>query len=293
MRRIRQKSASISVSERLGLILIFVMFVLVVGMTILVIDDERQLQSHNHGVVQRPGGLRLQSKIEKERPHSAFVSADSLSSSSSRTIDPIVNGNEKRKEKQGVTKASNNDEKRMKLPLLDPNCRQNVPLDHRQHIVTPPSGPVSLVCCKGTTGIFNIAVHHAWAPIGAQRFMNMTREGFFTHPGVPLFRALKNFLVQFGLHADTKVQTTWHRKGNIKDDKSWLPLGPDWREKNGIKRFLKGYLAYAGAGKNSRGTQLIMALNDNGPLGGGSPWEVPWGQLIGEESFAALDKVFI
>jgi hypothetical protein len=47
----------------------------------------------------------------------------------------------------------------------------------------------------------------------------------------------------------------------------------------GTRRFQKGYLAYAGAGKNSRGTQLIMAFESNLYLGGGSPWEVPWGQL--------------
>jgi hypothetical protein len=33
-------------------------------------------------------------------------------------------------------------------------------------------------------------------------------------------------------------------------------------------------MAYAGAGKNSRGTQLILAFKDNEYLGGGSPWEV-------------------
>ena len=42
-----------------------------------------------------------------------------------------------------------------------------------------------------------------------------------------------------------------------------------------MKRFQKGYLAYAGAGNNSRGTQLILAYEDNPYLGGGSPWEVP------------------
>ena len=65
---------------------------------------------------------------------------------------------------------------------------------------------------------------------------------------------------------------------NLKDDPSWLPLGPDHRQNgDGTKRFQKGYLAYAGSGTNSRSNQLIVALGDNGRLGGGSPWEVPWG----------------
>lgn len=58
----------------------------------------------------------------------------------------------------------------------------------------------------------------------------------------------------------------------------------------GTKRFQKGYLAYAGAGKNSRGTQLIMAFQDNLYLGGGSPWEVPFAQVYGASSFETLGE---
>lgn len=33
-----------------------------------------------------------------------------------------------------------------------------------------------------------------------------------------------------------------------------------------------------------------MAFQDNPFLGGGSPWEVPWGQLYGEASYHTLSK---
>jgi cyclophilin family peptidyl-prolyl cis-trans isomerase len=59
-----------------------------------------------------------------------------------------------------------------------------------------------------------------------------------------------------------------------------------------VKRFSKGFLAYAGSGKNSRSNQLIVALQNNEGLGGGSPWEVPWGEVVGDESFATLDKIY-
>ncbi len=58
------------------------------------------------------------------------------------------------------------------------------------------------------------------------------------------------------------------------------------------KRFAKGYLAYAGGGRESRGNQLIMALEDNERLAGGSPWEVPWGELVSAESFETLGKIY-
>lgn len=73
-----------------------------------------------------------------------------------------------------------------------------------------------------------------------------------------------------------------------------MPLGPAGREINGTTRYQKGYMSYAGAGKNSRGTQLIMALDNNKYLGGGSPWEVPWGQLfpINGESYKTIDRIY-
>ena len=60
----------------------------------------------------------------------------------------------------------------------------------------------------------------------------------------------------------------------------------------GVYCFGKGYMAYAGGGKNSRSNQLIMALKDNKQLYGGSPWEVPWGEIVGKESFETIDKIY-
>ena len=110
---------------------------------------------------------------------------------------------------------------------------------------------------------------------------------------VPLFRCIRNFICQFGLSGAVgrSSQRQW---GSIKDDPSWLPLGPAHREnEQGVKRFAKGYLAYAGGGKNSRGVQLIMALGPNGRLCGGSPWEVPWGEVVGDWSFRTIDAIYV
>jgi cyclophilin family peptidyl-prolyl cis-trans isomerase len=203
-----------------------------------------------------------------------------------------VFGGNLRSVKPSEKKPTSNIEPRQ-IKLSHPGCQRDLSAENSVHMVPPPAGPVSVVCCDTSEGPLSIAVHHAWAPIGAQRFMDMVRDGFFGgNPGVSLFRALKAFLVQFGLHGDPSVQAKWHRKGNLIDDPSWLPLGPENRERNGIKRFRRGYMAYAGAGKNSRGTQLILAFQDNGPLCGGSPWEVPFGQIYGESSFQSLDRIY-
>lgn len=35
-----------------------------------------------------------------------------------------------------------------------------------------------------------------------------------------------------------------------------------------------------------------MGLGDNDRLCGGSPWEVPWGEAVGEKSFATLGRIY-
>ena len=177
-------------------------------------------------------------------------------------------------------------------------CRSTIPRSwHGKHTVEPPAGPMDLVCCRTTKGVFNIAVHPKWAPIGAGNFLDMVKSDFFSSK-VPLFRALKGFLIQFGLSSLPEVQKEYEHshmggKGGLPDDPQWLPAGPPGRiNDKGIKRFQRGYLAYAGAGKNSRGTQLILSFQDNEYLGGGSPWEVPWGKLFGDESYETLDSIY-
>ena len=160
----------------------------------------------------------------------------------------------------------------------------------RRHIVSPPEGPVALVCCATTKGPLSIAVHPRWAPRGAQRFMDMVRQGHFDE-GVPMMRCLKEFLCQFGLSANPS--RNGHSWPSLKDDPPWLPHGPKYRsDASGGQRFKTGYMAYAGAGSNSRAQQLIVANHDDCCLAGGSPWEVPFGELVGEDSFQTLAQIY-
>lgn len=165
------------------------------------------------------------------------------------------------------------------------------PREGERHMVDPPAdGKITLVCCETTAGPWNIAVHSNWAPLGAERFLKMVNSGYFSSR-VPLMRCIHEFLCQFGLSGDPQV--TKQYRESFQDDPPWLPLGPTHRENaKGVKRFAKGYLAYAGAGPNSRGNQFIVSLVSSGPLAGGSPWEVPWGELVGQHSFEALDRVY-
>jgi cyclophilin family peptidyl-prolyl cis-trans isomerase len=209
-----------------------------------------------------------------------FSSSSSSSSSSSKQEEQQLRG--ERVDRPNTCSYQSLDD------LSEPELH---PVSGERHMIQPPvGGKISLVCCATTVGPLTIVAHHQWAPLGAKRFMEMVTTGYF-QSGVPLMRCIQNSLCQFGLNSDpTKLKDFGD---TIDDDPNWLPEGPDFREnEQGVKRFAAGYLAYAGAGKHSRNKQLIVALNSNGPLAGGSPWEVPWGELVGSESFTTLSKIY-
>jgi len=157
---------------------------------------------------------------------------------------------------------------------------------NNRYIVDPPRDTkISLVCCRTTAGPLNVAVHHAWAPRGAARFLDMVTSDYFSYR-IPLFRCVQDFICQFGLsgeHSHLYAE-------KIQDDPQWLPL---LQRKNdrGVKRFQTGYFAYAGSGPNSRGRQLFVALGESGSLGA-DPWEVPFGEAVGRHSYETLNRLY-
>lgn len=101
-------------------------------------------------------------------------------------------------------------------------------------------------------GVVMLEVHRDWAPKGADRFYNMTRNGFFS--GARFFRVIPNFMAQFGINGDPAVNAAW--------DKVRLLDDPPNMQKN-----VRGMLTYGTTGQpNSRGTQLFINYKDNSYL---------------------------
>merc|ERR1711991_564018 len=69
--------------------------------------------------------------------------------------------------------------------------------------------------CKLSCGDFDAELYPQWSPLGVHRYKTLIEEGFFD--GAPLFRAVKNFLVQYGIPADPERE----RPGRILDDPSY------------------------------------------------------------------------
>ncbi|HTW66314.1 MAG TPA: peptidylprolyl isomerase [Bryobacteraceae bacterium] len=101
-----------------------------------------------------------------------------------------------------------------------------------------------------TKGDFIVEVHRDWAPLGADRFYNLVKYGFFTNAA--FFRVLPGFVAQFGLSANPAINKAWEH-ASIKDD----PV------KEGNKR---GNVVFATAGPNTRTTQLFINFSDNTQL---------------------------
>ncbi|MGA9183105.1 MAG: peptidylprolyl isomerase, partial [Candidatus Acidiferrales bacterium] len=117
------------------------------------------------------------------------------------------------------------------------------------------------VTFKTTAGDFVVQVTRAWAPLGADRFYNLVKHGYFTD--VSFFRVVPGFVVQFGLSPDPALNKVWD-KASIKDD----PV----TQSNHL-----GYITFATAGANTRTTQLFISLADNTRLD--SMGFAPFGQV--------------
>ena len=111
--------------------------------------------------------------------------------------------------------------------------------------------------------MFVVEVTRAWAPKGADRFYNLVKYGYFD--GNRFFRVVPNFMVQFGINGDPKLNAVWS-EANITDD----PVTQS--NKRGFVTFAKR------SAPNSRSTQVFINFRDNAGLDGQG--FAPFGQIV-------------
>ena len=122
-----------------------------------------------------------------------------------------------------------------------------------------------------SAGPFVIEVTRAWAPKGADRFYNLVKNGYFND--TRFFRVVRNFMVQFGIHGDPKLNEVW-RETNITDD----PVTQSNK---------RGYITFATSGPNSRTTQVFINFRDNAGLD--PQGFAPFGQVV--SGMEVVDKL--
>jgi peptidyl-prolyl cis-trans isomerase A (cyclophilin A) len=103
-----------------------------------------------------------------------------------------------------------------------------------------------------TKGPILIDVHTDWAPIGAARFYQLVKDGYYTD--VAFFRVISGFMVQTGISGDPSVNEVWRTK-SIPDDRV-------------MASNTRGTVTFATSGPNSRTTQFFINFTDNSRLDG-------------------------
>jgi peptidyl-prolyl cis-trans isomerase A (cyclophilin A) len=102
-----------------------------------------------------------------------------------------------------------------------------------------------------TKGPVDITVHRAWAPVGADPFYNLVKNGFYDD--CRFFRVLDNFMAQVGINGTPSIQSNW-RTATIQDD----PV----KQSN-----TRGKVTFAkSSAPNSRSTQIFINFKDNSTL---------------------------
>jgi peptidyl-prolyl cis-trans isomerase A (cyclophilin A) len=112
-------------------------------------------------------------------------------------------------------------------------------------------------------GVFVIAVEREWAPLAADRFYNLVKNGFYNDSR--FFRVLSGFMAQWGLHADPSVQSAW-RTANLKDE----PVK---------KSNTKGFVSFTReSSPNSSYTMVFINYKDNSYLD--ADGFAPFGEVV-------------
>ncbi len=130
---------------------------------------------------------------------------------------------------------------------------------------TDPQAPDEFqVRFRTTKGDFVAQINRAWSPKAADRFYNMVQVGYFEDTAI--FRAVSNFMFQFGLHGNPAVNEDW-AEARFQDDS---PVGVS---------NLPGTLCFAKTGQpNSRSVQIFVNLGHNASLDGQG--FTPFGKVI-------------
>jgi peptidyl-prolyl cis-trans isomerase A (cyclophilin A) len=128
------------------------------------------------------------------------------------------------------------------------------------------------VTFETTKGPFVLEVHRGWAPLGADRFYNLVKNGFFTN--VSFYRVLKGSLVQFGAPPDPRVAAVWSR----------APISDDPVKQSNTR----GRISFAMGGPNTRTTQVFINMRDNSGYDGMG--FAPFGEVI--QGMEVIDSLY-
>ncbi len=108
----------------------------------------------------------------------------------------------------------------------------------------PDSFKAEFVTSKGN---FTVEVYRNWSPLGADRFYQLIRTGYYNN--TIIFRVVKDYLVQFGVSEDKSKNIFWQGK-NLKDE---LVVGSN----------TDSTICFSRGAPNTRKTSVFINLRNN------------------------------
>lgn len=152
----------------------------------------------------------------------------------------------------------------MLLSIILAGCKPGNPLLHPTNkAFTKQAPPIYRVLLETTKGSILLEVKREWAPLGADRFYNLVRLGYYNQAA--FFRIRANTWAQFGIAGNPAIAQAW-RHQSFPDDPR--------KESN-----VRGTVAYAFKDPNGRTTQVFINLRDNQSTHDTEPF-VPFAKVI-------------
>jgi peptidyl-prolyl cis-trans isomerase A (cyclophilin A) len=145
-------------------------------------------------------------------------------------------------------------------PLLRPeNFTETAPAEYRVRFET-------------SAGDVVIQVRREWAPLGADRFYNLVKGGFYDDTRV--YRVLDGFMAQWGLNGDPYVNQAWKAQYIVDDPVAHTNA--------------RGTVAFAKGGVHTRTTEVFISYRDNVSLD--EEGFAPFGEVV--EGMDVVDSFY-
>jgi homoserine O-acetyltransferase len=136
--------------------------------------------------------------------------------------------------------------------------------------VAPDSFVVTIETSRGDV---HVEVVRAWAPVGADRFYNLVRLGYYDD--ARFHRVVPGFITQWGVAGDPEVTEVWYDRG--------MPDDPV------VSSNVRGSIAYAFTDPGTRSTQVFINMVDNTRLD--AQGFAPFGRVVGGME-TVVDSIF-
>lgn len=123
-----------------------------------------------------------------------------------------------------------------------------------------------------TKGVVRIQVTREWAPLGADRFYNLVKAGYYD--GVTFHRVIPGFMAEFGINGDPWVNAAW-RQATLRDEPVRKPNE-------------RGRVSFSKNEPHTRTVQVFINTDDNPNLNGQG--FSPFGEVI--EGMDVVDGLY-